>query len=237
MGGLIKICGRYTTLTEDEIIEVRSIIQEISMRLIKDDMDSYIPPSGEIRPTDKAPIITANNDVVAFESAKFGFKNWNGKGVIINARSETVAEKNMFKKHLQTGRCVVPAGEYYEWKERIEADTTDKTPKKKSKKPKKVKHFITDKEGNMLFFAGLYRDYEGEREFVIITKDATAEVAEIHDRMPVILRVNQIEAWLSGELSAEDIIHLDFTSTVVAMCNEKDAIDEREEGDTQLSLF
>jgi putative SOS response-associated peptidase YedK len=233
---VVIICGRYSVLTEDEIIEVRSIIQEISMRLVKDDMDSYIPPPGEIRPTDKAPVITRNDDGIAFESAKFGFKGWDGKGVIINARSETIAEKGMFNKLLSTGRCVVPAGEYYEWREQAEADSYSN--KKKKSKKKKIKHFITDREGNMLFFAGLYRDGDEGREFVIITKDASGAVAEVHDRMPVILRVNQLEAWLSGGLAPEDIITMDFDSAAVAPCCEGDAdTDGKDESNGQLSLF
>ena len=90
---------------------------------------------GEIRPTDKAPIISQGSEGISFESAVFGFKKWDGKGVIINARSETIAEKGMFAKHLKIGRCVVPAGEYYEW-----------TGQNKNQKKKKTKHFITDRE-------------------------------------------------------------------------------------------
>jgi putative SOS response-associated peptidase YedK len=57
------------------------------------------------------------------------------------------------------------------------------------------------------------------REFVIITKDAYGVVAAIHDRMPVILRANQIEAWLNGALTPEEITRLDFNAAV-APCGE-----------------
>ena len=223
------MCGRYSPLTEDEIIQVRSIIQDLSLRLLRDDLENYEPQMGEIRPTDKAPVITMNNDGVVFENAKFGFKKWDGKGVIINARSETIETKSMFSKLLTVGRCVVPANEYYEWLEKLD-DSSNKRPKKK-----KIKHFIKDKHGNLLFFAGLYREGEDGREFVIITKDAVGEAATIHDRMPVILRVDQLELWLNGDLTPSDITKMDFNATV-APCDEEFG-DAENVNNRQMTLF
>lgn len=82
----------------------------------------------------------------------------------------------------------------------------------------------------------LYRDVEDEndpertiREFVIITKEATGEMAKIHDRMPVILRVEQIEPWLTGVITPEDIEKMEFDVSV----------NPCKDGDTgeQMSLF
>jgi putative SOS response-associated peptidase YedK len=87
-----------------------------------------------------------------------------------------------------------------------------------------------------LFFAGLYRDFEGEREFVILTRNASGEVAEVHDRMPVILRVDQIEAWLSGAMALGDIKDMEYKNAAVAPCEERD-IGDGTDGDGQLSLF
>lgn len=224
------MCGRYSVLTEDEIIEIRSILHDISLRLVRDDFENYEARPGEVRPTDKAPVIAMGSEGVSFESAVFGFKKWDGKGVIINARSETIKTTRMFSGLLSVGRCVVPAGEYYEWKEQDE----DAGMKPKAKK-KKTKHFIKDKEGNLLFFAGLYRDGDDGREFVIITKDAFGDVACIHDRMPVILRVNQLDLWLSGKLTPDDIVKMEFNADA-APC--EDEPDEKQDGSSeQISLF
>ena len=223
------MCGRYGFLTEDEIIEVRSILQDISMRLVRDDLENFEARPGEVLPTNKAPIVAMNKDGLSFENAKFGFKKWDGKGVIINARSETLTTTRTFSGLLRAGRCVVPAREYYEWKE--QAVDTDAKPKAKKKK---IKHFIKDKEGNLLFFAGLYRDGEDGREFVIITKDAFGEVTDIHDRMPVILRADQLEAWFSGELSPEEITCMDFNTSVHPCEDEPVKVEPENE---QLSLF
>lgn len=193
------MCGRYSVLTEDEIIEIREIIKELSLRIVKDEFEQYDKESGEICPTDQAPVIIKDNDGVSFEGLKWGFKKWDGKGVIINARCETIKINNTFSKLIDAGRCVVPAGEFFEW---------EKVGKNKKK------HYVKDKDDNILFFAGLYRNTEDGREFVIITKEATGEMKKIHDRIPVILRVDQIESWLSGKLSPKDIEKIEFDVTV-----------------------
>ncbi|MCL2363101.1 MAG: SOS response-associated peptidase [Defluviitaleaceae bacterium] len=196
------MCGRYSALTEEEIIEIREVIREVSLRLANDDWQ--LPTPGDVYPTHNAPVITGGtNATINLETLRWGFKKWDGKGVIINARSETLKTKSTFAPLLVAGRCVVPAGEYYEWQ---------------AQGKQKVKHYIKDVKGNLLFMAGLYRNAPGgqphEREFVIITKQAHDNVAEIHDRMPVILRANQIEDWLCGKLSPEEISQLDFNATV-----------------------
>lgn len=215
------MCGRYTVLTEDEIIETREILKKLSLRIVRDEFEEYDEVPGEVFPTKDAPIITENNGGIAFESGKWGFKKWNSSGVIINARSETIRNKSTFSKHLETGRCVVPAAEFFEWE--------------KLSKGKK-KHYAKDRDGNLLFMAGLFRDVKDEnsskgyiREFVIITKEATGEMAKIHDRMPVILRVEQIESWLTGEMTPEDIEKMEYDISV----------NPCEDGDTriQFSLF
>ena len=223
------MCGRYSCLTEEEIIQIRSIIQDISLQLVRDDIGEHYTHTVDIRPTNKAPVITKDDEGIAFENAKFGFKKWDGKGVIINARAETIQTKSMFSRLLTIGRCVVPANEYYEWQ-----DKSDDSAKKR-KKSKKVKHFVKDKEGNLLFFAGLYQEGDDGREFVIITKDAVGEVVNIHDRMPVILRTDQIELWLNGTLTPSDITSLEF-NTSVAPCKDE-ANQQCDVEDRQLTLF
>lgn len=209
------MCGRYTVLTEDEIIEIREILKNLSLRIVRDEFLEYNEEYGVICPTDFAPVISNNEKGLFFESLKWGFKKWNGSGVIINARCETINIKSTFSGLIKAGRCVIPVGEFFEWK--------------KLEKGKK-KHFVKDKNDNILFMAGLYRDTNEGREFVIITKKAIGEMKNIHDRMPVILRVNQIEAWLSGKLSPEDLEKLDF-DVAVYPCEDDDNNNE------QLSLF
>lgn len=202
------MCGRYSVLTEDEIIEIREIIKELSLRIVKDEFGQYDREAGVICPTDHAPVITKEEDGVSFESQKWGFQSWDGKGVIINARCETIRIRNTFSNLIEAGRCVVPASEFFEW---------EKIGKKKKK------HYVKDKEDNILFLAGLYRNTEEGREFVIITKEATGEMLNIHNRIPVILRVDQIEAWLSGKLTPEDMEKMEFDVSVIPCESDKES--------------
>ena len=197
------MCGRYSVLTEDEIIQIREVIQEVSLRMLNDDFLEYANQantSTEVRPTNNAPVIVGHGaGTVSFQDLRWGFKKWDGKGVIINARAETLRTQRMFSPLLTAGRCVVPAREYYEWEQQGRS---------------KQKYHLKDAEGHLLFMAGLYRDTADGRKFVIITKDAIGEAADIHDRMPVILQANQIEDWLKGTITPEDIVRMDFNVDV-----------------------
>lgn len=67
--------------------------------------------AGEIFPTNLAPVITKHGELQAM---RWGFLRFDGKGAIINARSETAAEKAMFHYPMQYGRCLIPASWYFE---------------------------------------------------------------------------------------------------------------------------
>jgi putative SOS response-associated peptidase YedK len=197
------MCGRYSALTEEEIIEIREVIREVSMRIARDEWAAMTPhkAGSEAFPTDNAPVITHGGEgALHLDNLRWGFKKFDGKGVIINARAETAHTKPTFAPHFYKGRCVVPAREYYEWQQQGR---------------RKIKHAVKDAAGNLLFMAGLYRAATPSNEFVIITKPAEGGADEIHDRMPVILRADQLEGWLSGKITQEEIMHAEFNANVV----------------------
>jgi len=180
------MCGRYSLLTEKEIIAIKEIIRSLG-KDIKDDIRTPKYQT-EVYPTDIAPIMTIKENIVHLESAKWGFKTFHSNKAIINARYETIAEKYMFKNLVFHNRCIIPAPSFFEWA-KIET--------------KKVKYLIKDQDDNLLFFAGLYRinPDNNQKEYVIITKEATGDFAKIHNRVPLILRSEHLETWLNGNLS------------------------------------
>jgi putative SOS response-associated peptidase YedK len=120
----------------------------------------------------------------------WGFPQWDKKGVTINARSETAAEKKMFAKPLVERRCVIPSTGFYEWSH-------------DSGKPKEKYLFNMDG-GPMLYMAGLYTTFANSGKegalsdrFVILTRDANQYMNDIHNRMPVILHKNELTQWLT----------------------------------------
>ena len=108
---------------------------------------------------------------------------------LINARAETLAEKLSFRNLLASHRCLVPATGFFEWK----TEGHRKTP------------FYISLKGSLCFaFAGLYdawHDPSGKKTttYTIITTAPNELVAAIHNRMPVILKREDEERWLSGE--------------------------------------
>ncbi|OPY35933.1 MAG: hypothetical protein A4E35_02209 [Methanoregula sp. PtaU1.Bin051] len=111
----------------------------------------------------------------------------------INARSETIAEKPMFRDLLKNKRCLIPASGFFEWK----TVWSHKTP-----------FYIRVKDDPVFAFAGLYDVWHnpaGEAlwTYTIITTDANALISPIHNRMPVILKRENEKRWLSGDLSAD----------------------------------
>ncbi|HWI70709.1 MAG TPA: SOS response-associated peptidase [Baekduia sp.] len=119
------------------------------------------------------------------KDVKVGYK-------MINARAETVTEKPAFRDALKTRRCLIVADGFYEWQPRPDGSKGRKRP-----------FHITRADGAPFAFAGLWASWHGGegddaiRSCTIITTDANAKLADIHDRMPVILPdAAAEEAWL-----------------------------------------
>ena len=116
---------------------------------------------------------------------------------MINARSETVDEKGAYKRLIATAerRALLLADGFYEWL------------RPEDRKQPRVPFRFTLADGGPFAFAGLWTpgklDGEAIESATILTTDANALVAAIHDRMPVILAGPDAErAWLSPELDA-----------------------------------
>ena len=121
-------------------------------------------------------------------------KDVSGASRLINARSETVAEKPSFRSAFRRRRCLIPVDGFYEW-------TT--TPGSSQKQPM----FIHAIDGEPLAFAGLYEFWRppdgaetdpGLFSTCIITCAANSYIASIHDRMPVILSRPDWSVWLEA---------------------------------------
>jgi putative SOS response-associated peptidase YedK len=110
---------------------------------------------------------------------------------LINARAETVATKPFFRDAFRRKRCLIVADGFYEWKRTSKG---------------KAPYRITLKTAEPFAFAGIWsavHDVQGvvRPTFAILTTEANALVAEIHTRMPVILRAQDETAWLDASLS------------------------------------
>ncbi|MCD8076286.1 MAG: SOS response-associated peptidase [Lachnospiraceae bacterium] len=109
---------------------------------------------------------------------KWGFPQYSGKGLFINARAETALQKKTFSESVLHRRCVIPARHFYEW------DAS------------KNKVTFLRENGSTLYMAGLYNLIEDEIRFVILTTQANPSVSPVHDRMPLILEKENVEDWI-----------------------------------------
>jgi putative SOS response-associated peptidase YedK len=126
---------------------------------------------------------------------------------LINARLETVAEKPAFRKAFSQRRCVLPADGFYEW-----YAPDGGLARGRSTKIKKQPFFIHRADGGRLVMAGIYeiwRDPTKDRDddsawlrtCSVITTEATDAVGHIHDRMPMVISRETIDAWLDPALT------------------------------------
>jgi putative SOS response-associated peptidase YedK len=129
---------------------------------------------------------------------------------MINARSETLAEKPAFKGVFKKHRCIIPMDGFYEWR----AGQSD-GPVTKSGKPVKQPMFIHRADGEPLAVAGLWsawRDPAGGADdswlhsASVVTTSANGTMSPIHDRMPVILPESAWDRWLDP--SNQDLTEL-----------------------------
>ncbi len=179
------MCGRYVSIEEEELMEFRKIVDEVSKKISENEI-KY----GEVFPTNNVAVLYSHQNKRILSAAKWGFPNYKG-GVVINARAESVGEKPMFRNSFITRRCVMPAAGYYEWL------TDSKT---------KTKYQIGINNKKIIYLAGLYNifvDKEGQRypATTIITTTPHPDIEFIHNRMPVILSDNNVEKWLDNSIT------------------------------------
>ena len=146
--------------------------------------------TGEIFPGDTAPAMIEKQGRIIPVPAIFGFPGFQGSRLLINARAETAAEKKTFAPCLNERRVILPATGFYEW----------------SHDSQKVKYMFTVDLLPVMYLCGLYQIIDGRFRFVILTRAANASMEDIHDRMPVIVRENEVRPYLTDRNAAEAIL-------------------------------
>ncbi|MAP39061.1 MAG: hypothetical protein CL879_05510 [Dehalococcoidia bacterium] len=151
-------------------------------------------PSFNIAPTQEVLAVTNDGSENRPELMRWGLvPSWANDLKIgnrmINARSETLAEKPSFRTAFKRRRCLIPADGFYEWKR-----------EGKAKKPM----LITANPGGLFAFAGLWETWKQPDDSwlltcAIITTSANEFMKSIHDRMPVILPRESEASWLDPE--------------------------------------
>lgn len=149
-------------------------------------------PNYNVAPGTEVLVVRADNDrdERIAEAAYWGFTpSWfkpGGRGPRpINARSEGVSGKPMFRSAFARRRCILPADGFYEW-QKLDG----------GKRP----WLIHRRDGGLFGFAGIYEpanENTGNRSScAILTTEANSLMRPIHARMPVILEPDDYAVWL-----------------------------------------
>ena len=159
-----------------------------------------VRPNWNVPPSTTVPIVLRDGSGSrVLVGATWGIEApWSDRGLVINARSETVTEKRMFAALLGRGRCVVPMDGYYEWRRSAGPSAKSKTP-----------FFIRPRAGGPLDVSGtgaalgLHDPATGR--MVVLTRSAPPLVSAIHDRMPFFAGADLVEGWLNGSAGPPEL--------------------------------
>jgi putative SOS response-associated peptidase YedK len=183
------MCGRYAlTQTLDDV------------RALFGDLDAEpFPPRYNIAPTQPVAVIHLVRGRRHFSLMRWGLvpawvEDPRTFSLLVNARSESAADRPAFANALRYRRCLLPASGFYEWRSRG-----------KVRQP----YWVRPRGGGLIALAGLYETWSdrdgGEIDSVtILTTAANAPVAPIHDRMPVIIARQDFDRWLRSTGGPDD---------------------------------
>ncbi|MCI1891480.1 SOS response-associated peptidase [Schleiferilactobacillus perolens] len=167
------MCGRF-------YVDVR---HNKRLRQLADTLAAHDMPvkTGEVFPTDHAGVILRHDDRMAMGSVVWGFPGFKAKQLIINARSETVMIKEMFKAPFLRERCVFPMSGFFEWSK------------------DKEKNYFTDPHGKILLVGGFLAHFPAGTRSIILTTTPNDAVAKVHDRMPLLIPHKELKNWLFND--------------------------------------
>lgn len=158
------------------------------LRMLSESVQNVQIKFGDIYPTYYVPVLSQDKHPIL---CKWGFGRFDGKGVMINARAETVTDKQTFRKSFLERRCLIPASGFYEW---------DRN---------KNRYYFNRSDGKILYLGGFYRNEDGVDKFIILTKPATPPVEKYHNRIPVIVGDNARDYYLNDTDFARNFILTD----------------------------
>ena len=135
-------------------------------------------------------MVTYNGLGRKLESLRWGFvPNWyrevNAGPLLINARSETIAQKPAFSNASRARRCLIPCSGFYEWSMDLEGN--------------KIPWFIKRNDDAPMVFGGVWQEWSDEsaitKSCAIVTTASNSKLSRIHHRLPLVLERSAWGFW------------------------------------------
>ena len=187
------MCGRIAFFKSKE-----KIINELIID--KWDECDYLPNYNTV-PSNNLYVLTSKKDLRVIKTVSWGITPKWSKKKLINARIETLQQKPSFRNLLNTNRCLIICDGYYEWKkERVGSQP----------------YYIFKKSKKLILMAGLWTESNLNSEknvysCAIITKPTQHNISEIHNRMPLILHLSDVDTWLNSKDNSYDYFISDLS--------------------------
>lgn len=188
------MCGRYSLTTTENLVEEFELTEPVTLE-----------PRYNIAPTDEVAVII-NRGERKIQLARWGLvphwaKDLSSGAKMINARSESLAEKSAFRDAYSRRRCLIPADGFFEWRREGK---------------NRIPHYMR-RTGHAVFaFAGLWARKRLTADdwltsCTIVTGPPNRLIAPLHDRMPIIVYREDYSRWLHPEPlppdALEDLLH------------------------------
>ncbi|CAN5641569.1 SOS response-associated peptidase [soil metagenome] len=211
------MCGRFAVTTDPALLaEKIQAIDEITAAAAEQKNDQA-GPNYNVAPTTTITAVVKRHTEPDDESTRrIRSMRWglipawaktgsggapDGKGpLLINARAETVVTSPVFRSSAKGKRCLIPMDGWYEWRPNGELAS--------GKKAGKTPFYMYGGDGEPLFMAGLWstwrpkdapKDTPPLLSCTIITTEAAAQLAHIHDRMPLTISMADWDRWLDPD--------------------------------------
>jgi len=143
--------------------------------------------NSDLRPTQQVATLINNNGIIKQLNTTWGIKPAWSKKLLINAQGETAGSKKTFREAFKSRRCLVPFSSWYEW--RKEGDS-------------KQKYDFSHLENKPLLMAGIWFEKGSDVQLVTLTTHPNPSCAEIHQRMPVLIKPEDVDYWFNSAASS-----------------------------------
>ncbi|UXY13544.1 SOS response-associated peptidase family protein (plasmid) [Kosakonia sp. ML.JS2a] len=183
------MCGRFAQFSSrDEYLQFLNISGD-TVPYDPQPLDRY-----NVAPGTRVLILSEQEGNCSLDPVVWGYRpEWWGKPPLINSRSETAATGKMFSKLWRTGRAIVPANGWFEWKK---------------SGSRKQPYYIYRSDGRPLFMAAIghapFNSDHGHEGFVIVTTSSNQGMVDIHDRRPLVFDAEVARIWINESTTPEE---------------------------------
>jgi putative SOS response-associated peptidase YedK len=224
------MCGRFAVTTDPALLaaKIQAIDEATAVPkdpVPKDPVPNYSVPNYNVAPTSTiTAVVSRHGEPGDDPTRRVRLMRWglvppwvkpspdgtpDSRGpLLINARADKVISSPAFRSSARSKRCLVPMDGWYEWRPNPDEPA--------GKKVAKTPFYMYGGDGEPLFMAGLWSAWRPREEAAatsavpallsctIITTDAAGPLADIHDRMPLTVSIEDWDRWLDPDATIDE---------------------------------